>query len=93
MTFPAHTKTISGDDMYLYLSINRISVRFVLVKEEVKGQVLIYYERNLFPWVDINNQEIEKYLYILFVSVRKLRPYFHAHDITVLTKWPLKHLL
>lgn len=37
--------------------------------------------------------EIEKYFYALVIAARKLRPYFHAHSITVLTNKPLKHFL
>lgn len=37
--------------------------------------------------------EIEKYEYALIVSSRKLRPYFNAHNVIVLTNQPLKYFL
>lgn len=46
-----------------------------------------------FPQLKIQNLEIEKYLNVLVVSTGKLRPYFHAHEITDLTDQPLKNFL
>ncbi|GAV86323.1 RVT_3 domain-containing protein [Cephalotus follicularis] len=37
--------------------------------------------------------EVEKYAYALIISAKKLRPYFQAHTIKVLTDKPLKQVL
>lgn len=39
----------------------------------------------VFIKVEMNYLEIEKYIYALVVSTRKLHSYFHTHDITILT--------
>lgn len=36
---------------------------------------------------------MEKLAYYLVVALRKLRPYFQAHRVDVLTKYPLKQVL
>ena len=37
--------------------------------------------------------ELEKLALALMVASRKLRPYFHAHQIEVLTNYPLRQVL
>ena len=37
--------------------------------------------------------ELEKLALALVVASRKLRPYFHAHSIMVLTNYPLRQVL
>ena len=37
--------------------------------------------------------ELEKLALALIVASRKLRPYFHAHIIEVLTNYPLRQVL
>ena len=37
--------------------------------------------------------ELEKLALALMVASRKLRPYFHAHSIEVLTNYPLRQML
>ena len=38
-------------------------------------------------------QELEKVAYALIISARKLRPYFQAHSMKVLTNVPLRQVL
>ena len=37
--------------------------------------------------------ELEKLALALMIASRKLRPYFHAHSIKVLTNYPLRQVL
>lgn len=84
-------KPIDGGSLFLYLSINPVVLRSLLVKEKAKGQVPVYYVRKIF--FKVKYLEIEKYFYVLVVSARKLHLYFHVNDIKVLTNQPLKHIL
>lgn len=58
-----------------------------------KEQEPVYYVSNVLTMTEKNYMEVEKYLYALVISVRRLRPYFHENEITVITNHPLKHLL
>ena len=43
--------------------------------------------------VETRYPELEKLALTLVVTSRKLRPYFHAHSIEVLTNYPLRQVL
>lgn len=65
-----HLKTLSplakpmpGDTLFLYLSISHVAVRFVLVKEETRGQVQVYSVRKVVMSVEMKCLEVEKYFY------------------------------
>jgi len=42
---------------------------------------------------EVNYPLIEKFTYALVMASRKLKPYFEAHKILVLTDQPLKNVL
>lgn len=83
-------KPMAGDAIYLYLSITWVVARSVSDKEENRAQVPVYFASKLFNQVKMKYLEIENYLYTLIISGRNLRPYFHVHDVTILTNQPLK---
>ena len=43
--------------------------------------------------VETKYPKLEKLALALMVMFRKLRPYFHAHSIEVLTNYPLRQVL
>lgn len=86
-------KSSKGESLSFYLSINPIVVSSVLVNAIAKGQVPMYYVSKVLAKTEMNYMEVGKYLYTLVISARKLRIYFHEHEITVLTNQSLKHFL
>ena len=79
-----------GEEMYLYLAISPHAVSSALVKEEEKAQRLVYYTSKVLRGAERQYPPMEKLVFSLVTATRKLRPYFQAHVINVLTDHPLK---
>ena len=77
-------------ELYLYLAVSPHAVSLALIKEEGKVQKPIYYTSKALREVEGWCPPIEKLAFSLVTGVRKLRPYFQAHVINVLTDHPLK---
>ncbi|GFY92627.1 arginase [Actinidia rufa] len=83
----------TGEDLYIYLSISPTAVSVVLIREEDQVQRPIYYVSKVLIGAEARYPKIEKLAYALMIAARKLRHYFQAHPIIVLTDEPLKHIL
>ena len=92
-TLPALATPLPNDMLYLYLGISPAAVSAVLLKQEGGAQIPVYFVSKVLSPAEINYINIEKFFYALVYAARKLRPYFHAHEVTVLTDQPLKHLV
>ena len=87
------SKPIDEEKLYLYLAVSRKAVSAALVREEEKVQWPMYYVRNRLLDAKTRYPELEKLALALMIASRKLRPYFHAHSIEVLTSYPLCQVL
>ncbi|XP_077252427.1 uncharacterized protein LOC143891796 [Tasmannia lanceolata] len=65
----------------------------VLIREEHNQQKPIYYVSKALQDAEIRYQRVEKLAYALIMAARKLRPYFQAHTIKVLTDQLLRQVL
>ncbi|GFY93718.1 hypothetical protein Acr_09g0001640 [Actinidia rufa] len=90
---PLLTVPTTGEDLYIYLSISPTAVSAVLIREEDQVQRPIYYVSKVLMGAEARYPRIEKLTYALMIAARKLRHYFQAHPIIVLTDQPLKHIL
>ena len=87
-------KPIPGEELQLYLAVSETAISMALVKECGDGvQRLIYYVRRAFIKSKKNYTLLEKLAYALVTTARKLRPYFQAHAIAVVTDQPLRQFL
>ena len=87
------SKPVQGEKLYLYLAISQHAINAALIREEGKIQWPVYYvSKRLFD-AETRYPEMEKLALALVTSSRKLRPYFQAHKIEVLTNFPLKQVL
>ena len=84
------SKPILREDIYLYLTISDSAVSSVLIREESKVQKPVYYVSYALLDAETRYPAIEKMALALVVSDRKLRLYFQAHTIVVLTNQPLR---
>ncbi|KAK2997706.1 hypothetical protein RJ639_026586 [Escallonia herrerae] len=87
------TKPVTGEDLFLYLSISEVAVSTVLIREEEGKQRPIYYISKVLQDVETRYPRIDKVALALVTSARKLRPYFQSHTIVVLTDQPLGKVL
>ena len=77
----------------MYLVVSEHAIIVVLVAERTKEQIPVYYVSHALAGAEMNYPLIEKFVYTLVMASRKLRPYFEAHKILVLTDQPLRNVL
>ncbi|KAL2240129.1 UNVERIFIED_CONTAM: Retrovirus-related Pol polyprotein from transposon [Sesamum indicum] len=82
-----------GETLFLYLGVSENAVSSVLVREEASNQNPVYYVSKMLQGAESRYSEMEKLALALIVTARKLRPYFQAHKVVVLTNHPLKHVM
>ncbi|KAK4388839.1 Transposon Ty3-G Gag-Pol polyprotein [Sesamum angolense] len=90
---PLLTKPETGETLYLYLAISENAVSSVLVRQENREHLPVYYVSKVLQGAEPKYSQIEKLALSLVIAARKLRPYFQSHKVTVLTNHPLKQLL
>jgi ribonuclease HI len=90
---PLLSRPLEGEILYLYLAVSRTGVSSVLVREESGKQRLVYFTSKVLHGAEERYPRIEKLAYALVISARRLRPYFQAHAVLVLTKYPLRKVL
>ncbi|XP_019184635.1 PREDICTED: uncharacterized protein LOC109179589 [Ipomoea nil] len=82
-----------GEPLFLYLAASAKAVSSVLVREEDRVQHPVYYVSRSSKAAETRYTVLEKVVYALVVTVRKLAPYFQAHTVRVLTDQPLGSVL
>ncbi|KAK3016394.1 hypothetical protein RJ639_007372 [Escallonia herrerae] len=84
-SLPLLTKPVTGEDLFIYLSISEVAVSTVLIQEEEGRQRPVYYISKVLQDVETRYPRIDKVALALVISARKLRPYFLSHTIVILT--------
>ena len=79
-----------GEELYLYLAVSPHEMSSALIKEEGMVQKPIYYTSKALRGAEGRYPPMEKLAFSLVIAAKKLRPYFQAHVINVLTNHPLK---
>ena len=87
---PLLSPSKEGENLYLYLAISAIAGSPALIREEGKTQLLVYYVNQAFQGAKAKYPRIEKIAFALIVASRKLRLYFQANPISVMTDQPIK---
>ncbi|CAL9022416.1 unnamed protein product, partial [Prunus brigantina] len=92
MVPPANKKEVQKT-LGLYLSVSECAVSSVLTREVNGSQRAVYYVSRALTGTENRYPLIEKLALALIVTARRLRPYFQAHPISVLTTQPLRQVL
>ena len=87
---PMLSLSIPGEELYLYLALSPHTVSSTLIREEGKIQKPVYYINRALIGVEGRYLMMEKLAFALVTASRKLRHYFQAYVINVLTDHPLK---
>ncbi|XP_075654648.1 uncharacterized protein LOC142624783 [Castanea sativa] len=87
---PLLSPSVEGEDLFLYLAVSQTTVSSTLIHEELRIQKLVYYTSQAFQGAEARYLRIGKLSFALIVASRKLRPYFQAHLILVMTDQPLR---
>ena len=87
---PLLSPLVMREKLYLYLAMSNNAVSSALIKEEENVQKPVYYTSQAFQGTEANYLRIEKIAIALLVASRKLRPYFQAQSIVVMTDQPIR---
>ncbi|KAL0455998.1 UNVERIFIED_CONTAM: hypothetical protein Slati_0939000 [Sesamum latifolium] len=90
---PLLSKPEPGESLLLYLATSTAAASAVLTKDQEGIHRPVYYTSHVFQGVEGRYSLMEKLILALVSAARKLRPYFLAHPIVVLTDKPLGSLL
>ena len=82
--------SVEGEDLFLYLVVSPTAVSSALIYEESKIQRPMYYTSQAFQSVEAKYPHMEKMAFSLIMASRKLRPYFQANTIIVMTDQPIR---
>ena len=82
----------AGDTLCLYLVVSEVLVSAALFKEDEnrKQRPLLFIRKSLSE-VETQYTRLEQVALALRVAAKKLRPYFQAHPIVMLTNLPLRN--
>ncbi|XP_077252423.1 uncharacterized protein LOC143891781 [Tasmannia lanceolata] len=92
-TPPVLAKPKPGEELCLYLAISPTAVSAVLAKQSDKKEHPVYYVSKTLHGAEVRYLNIEKFALAVVSVTRKLRPYFQAHPIVLLTDQPLRRIL
>ena len=87
---PLLSPSVMGEELFLYLAVTPHAVSLALIREEQKIQKPVYYTSKALRGAEERYPPIEKLVFALITTSRKLRHYFQAHVINVMTDHPLK---
>ena len=87
---PLLIPSVLGEELYLYLAVTPHAVSSALIREEERVQKPVYYTSRALRGTEARYPQIEKLAFALITASRKLRHYFQAHIINVMTDHPLK---
>ncbi|CAL8162886.1 unnamed protein product [Prunus armeniaca] len=72
---PLLSKPVPGEELFIYLVVSNLAISLALIREELGAQ----------SPVETHYQKIDRLILSLVVSARKLRPYYQAYQIIVMT--------
>lgn len=87
------SKPEGREELYLYLAVSTCAVSSILVRVVVRAQKLVYYVSKALESAETRYSDIEKLVLTMFVSSKKLHPYFQSHTIVVVTSYLLRIVL
>ena len=87
---PLLSPSVMGEELFLYLAVTPHVVSSALIREEGKVQKPVYYTSKALRGAKGRYPLIEKLALALITAFRKLRHYFQAHVINVMTNHLLK---
>ena len=91
---PILSNPIPKEKLYMYLAVSEWAISAVLFRcPSPKEQRPIYYVSRALADVETRYSKMELTALALRSAAQKLRPYFQAHPVVVLTNQPLRNIL
>ena len=82
-----------GEELFLYLAVSPTAISAALIREEEKVQKPVYYASRALRGAEERYPPMEKLAFVLVTVARKLKPYFQAYTVVVLTNRPLRRAM
>ncbi|GJU98781.1 reverse transcriptase domain-containing protein [Tanacetum coccineum] len=92
-SLPTLTAPRVGETLTMHLAASKESISVVLAAKRNKGWTPIYFVIRVLQGAELNYPALEKLVLALVHAARRLRRYFQAHTITILTNTPIKQIL
>ena len=85
------TNPEAGETLFIYLAVSDVAVSAALFKDcEDRNHKLVFFVRKSLADAKTRYTHLEQAVLALWMAAKKLRPYFQAHPIVVLTNLPLR---
>nr|GEX39476.1 reverse transcriptase domain-containing protein [Tanacetum cinerariifolium] len=81
------------EELVIYLSAAYVAISAVLMTERGAAQTPIYFISRALQGPELNYSPMEKLVLSLVFATKRLRRYFQAHPITVITDQPIKQVM
>jgi hypothetical protein len=84
-----------GEQLLLYLAAttHMVSTAIVVERQEDSHAYPVYFVSEVLPESKARYQPVQKLLYAVLITSRKLRHYFQEYSISVVTDYPLGDIL
>ena len=82
---PLLSPSMPGEELYLYIAVSQAAVSAALVWNDGRSQRPVYFVSRAFRGAEERYPRMEKLALALITTAQKLKPYFQAHIIIVLT--------
>ncbi|CAL8136172.1 unnamed protein product [Prunus armeniaca] len=82
-----------GDILTIYLSFSATAISSVLIRPYEGAEHSMHYVSKASQDTEVRYLDIDKLVFAMVVSARRLRSYFQAHTIHILTNQPLRQVL
>ena len=92
-TPPLLSPSQPSEELFLYLAVSPAAVSATLIREEDKVQKPVYYANRALRGAKERYPPMEKLAFVLVTVARKLKSYFQAHMVIVLTDKPLRRAM
>ncbi|XP_022004189.1 uncharacterized protein LOC110901694 [Helianthus annuus] len=90
---PTLATPVPGEDILLYLSASKTTISAIMMVERLGKQIPIYFISITLKGPEKRYPPMEKLTLSLIFASRKLRRYFEAHKVVLLTDQPLQKVL
>ena len=90
---PLLSPSMPREELYLYIAVSQVAISTALIRDEGSSQRPVYFISRAFRGAEERYPRMEKLAFALITTARKLKPYFQADIIIVLTDQPLKRAM